>query len=83
MANRDKKEIKGIQIGKVKVKFSLFAGENPKDATEKYYGISRNLANLQDKKLIHRNLLHFYALTMKDQKGKLRKQSHLPSCPKE
>ena len=46
MANRDKKEIKGIQIGKVKVKFSLFAGENPKDATEKYYGISRNLANL-------------------------------------
>ena len=37
-----------------------------------------NLIKLQDKKLIHRNMLHFYILTMKDKKEKLRKQSHLP-----
>ena len=29
-------------------------------------------------KLIHRNHLHFYILTMKNQKEKLRNQSHLP-----
>ena len=40
-ANRDEKEIKGIQIGKEEVKFSLFADdmilytENPKDTTRK------------------------------------------------
>ena len=32
----------------------------------------------QDTKLIHRYLLHSYTLTTKDQKDKLRKQSHLP-----
>ena len=37
-----------------------------------------NLVKLQDTKLIDRNLLHFYTLTTKDQKEKLRKQSHLP-----
>ena len=38
-----------------------------------------NLVKLQDMKLIHRNLLHFfYILTMKDQKEKLGEQSHLP-----
>ena len=37
-----------------------------------------NLVKLKDTKLIHRNLLHFYTLTTKDQKEKLRKQSHLP-----
>ena len=37
-----------------------------------------NLVKFQDKKLIYRNILHSYALTTKDQKEKLRKQSHLP-----
>ena len=32
---------------------------------------------------IHRNLLHFYMLTMKDQKEKFKKQSHLPLHQKE
>ena len=42
MAIREKKEIKGIEIGKEEVKLSLFADdmilyiENPKDATENY-----------------------------------------------
>ena len=41
MAVREKKEIKGIQVGKEEVKLSLFADdlilyiENPKDATRK------------------------------------------------
>ena len=38
-----------------------------------------NLVKLQDTKLIHRNLLHSYTLTMKE---KLRKQSYLPSHQK-
>ena len=35
-----------------------------------------NLSELQDKKSVHRNNLHFYKLTMKNQKEKLRNQSH-------
>ena len=41
-----------------------------------------NSVKLQDTKLIHRNLLHSYTLTMKDQKEKLRKPSHLSSRQK-
>ena len=42
-----------------------------------------NLIKSQDKTLIHRNLLNSYTLTVKDQKEKLRKQSHLPLQQKE
>ena len=38
-----------------------------------------NLAKSQDTKLIHRNWLHFYILTLRDQTEKLGKPSHLPS----
>ena len=37
-----------------------------------------NLAKLQNTKSIHRNHLHFYISKMKNQKGKLRNQSHSP-----
>ena len=37
-----------------------------------------NLAKLQDTKSIHRNHLHFYILTMKNQRDQLRNQSHSP-----
>ena len=37
-----------------------------------------NLAKLQDTKSIHRNHLHFYILTMKNQNEQLRNQSHSP-----
>ena len=38
-----------------------------------------NLAKLQDtKSIIHRNPLHFYIQTVKNQKEKLRNQSHSP-----
>ena len=42
-----------------------------------------NIVNLWDTKLMHRDLLPSYRLTMKDQKGKLRKQPHLPLQQKE
>ena len=64
------------------VKLSLFADymilyiEYSKDATRKLLE-SMNLVWLQDTKLMQSNLLHFYTLTTKNQKEKLRKQSHL------
>ena len=87
--NQRRQRNKGIQIGKEEVKLSLFADymilyiKNPKDATRKLLDSSMNLVKLQDTKLIHRNLLHFYTLTTKDQKEEFKKQSHLPSHQKE
>ena len=54
--------------------------ENHKDATRKlkYIHLSVSSVKFHVTKLVHRGLLHFYALTAKDQKEKLRKQSHLP-----
>ena len=86
-AVKEDKEIKGIQIGKQEVKWSLFTDdmilyiENPKDATRKLLELL-NLVKLLTK-LLHRNPMHFYKLTMKDQKEKFKKQSHLPSHQKE
>ena len=82
-AIREEKEIKEIQIRK-EVKLSLFADdmilyiENPKDSIRKLLELTVNLAKLQDTKSIHRNQLHFYILTMKNQNEKLRNQSHSP-----
>ena len=42
-----------------------------------------HLAKLQDTKSMHRNHLHFYILTMKNQKEKLRNQSYSPLQQKE
>ena len=86
---REEKEIKGIQIGKEEVKLSLFVDDmivyrdNPKDATRKLLELINEFVKLQDTKLMHRNLLHSYTLTMKDQKEKLRKQSYSPLQQKE
>ena len=55
----------------------LYIG-NTKDATRKFLELIIEYSKLQDIKLIHRNPLHPYTLTMKDQKEKLRKQSHSP-----
>ena len=87
IAIQEGKEIKETQIEK-EVKPLLFAGNmmpyiaNPEDATRKLLELI-NLVNLQDTKLIHRNPLHFYTLTVKGQKDKLRIQSHLASHEKE
>ena len=80
----EEKETKGIQIVR-EVKLSLLVDDmilylqNPKDATRKIL----ELINEFGKVAGHRNLLHFYTLTTKDQKEKLRKQFDLPLHQKE
>ena len=75
-------EIKGIQVRK-EVKLSLFAYymilyiEDPKDVTRKIPD-QFDYMNLIIK-LIHRNLVHLYTPTMKDQKEKFNKEFHLSS----
>ena len=87
-ATREEKEVKGIHW-KIWSKLPLFADdmilhlENPKDATRKLLERINEFNEVARYKLIHRKLLHFYILTTKDQKEKLRKQSHLPSHQKE
>ena len=88
-AIRQEKEIKEIQIGKEEVKLSLLADdmilyvENPKISPKNMLSSSMNLVQLEDIKLIYRNVLHFYILKMKYQKQKLRKPSHLLPHQKE
>ena len=83
-AIRAEKEVKGIQIGKEEVKLSFFADdmilyiENPKDPTRNVLELINEYSKVADIKLIHRNPLHSYILTMRKQKEKLRKQSHSP-----
>ena len=57
--------------------------ENPKDATRKLLELINEFGKEQDTKLMQRNLLHSYALMMKNLKVKLRKLSHLPLQQKE
>ena len=57
--------------------------ENPKDATRKLLELINEFGKVDRYKLINRNLLHFYTLTMKDQKEKFKKLSHLPLQQKE
>ena len=82
-AIRQEKEIKGNQIGKEEVKLSLFAGdmivyiENPIDSTKKLLNLISDLAKQWDTKSIFRNQRHFGIPTMKHQKQKSGKKSHL------
>ena len=63
--------------------------ENPKDSIRKLLELISKVAGykiwqkVQDTKSIHRNHLHFYILTMKNQKDKLGNQSHSPLQQKE
>ena len=57
--------------------------DDPKDAMKNHYSLSINLVNFQGTKLIYKNLLYFYILTINNQKEKLRKQTHLQSHLKE
>ena len=69
-AIRAEKEIKGIHIGKKEVKLSLFADdmilyiENPKDTIRKLLELINEYSKFEDIKLIHRNPLHSYTVTM-------------------
>ena len=86
-AIRQQKEIKGIQIGKEEVKLSIFTNdmtlyiENPKASTPRLLQLIQNLVALQATKSIARNQWHFYTLTMRLKKEKLRSQSHLQLHP--
>ena len=69
-----------LSFGKEEVKLSLFADdmilyiENPKDSSRKLL----ELINEYSKVAGYRNPLYSYALTMRKQKVKLRKQFHSP-----
>ena len=86
--SNQRRKIKGIQIGKEEAKLSLFADdmilylENPKDSTRKQSS-SMNLGKSQDTKLIHRNQLHFYVLTLKRPPREIREMIPLPPHQKE
>ena len=79
IAIREEKEVMEIQIGKEEFKLSLFAVDmilyiqDHKDATRKLLEFINEFGKVEATKLIHRNLLHFYAPT-KDQKEKYKKQ---------
>ena len=81
-AIREEKERKGIQIRKEEVKLSLFADdvilyiENSKDSIKKLLELISEFIKSQATKSIHRNHLHFYIVTMKNQEEKLKNQSH-------
>ena len=57
--------------------------DNPKDATRKLLELINEFGKVAGYKINDRNLLHSYILTTKDQKEKLRKQSHSPLQQKE
>ena len=71
------------------VKLSLFADdmiqyiENPKDSIRKLLKLISEFSKVASTKSIHRNDLCFFILTVKNQKEKLRNQSHSPPQHKE
>ena len=82
-SNQRRKKLKGIQIGKEE-KLSLFADdmilyiENPKDSIRKLLELIREFSKVAGYKINTQKSLAFYILTMKNQKEKLRNQSHSP-----
>ena len=83
-AIKEEKDVKGIQIGKEEIKLSLFADdmilyiENPKDTIRKLLGLISEFSKVAGYKINTQK-----SLTMKNQKEKLRNQSHLPLQQKE
>ena len=82
-AVRAEKEIKGIQIGKEEVKFSLFADgmilyiENPKDSTRKVLELINEYSKVAGYKINTQKSLAFL-YTNNEETEKLRKQFHSP-----
>ena len=88
-AIREEKEIKGIQIRKDEVKLSLFVDdmilytENPNNTIRKLLELISELSKVVGYKInTHKSLAPLYT-TMKNQKEKLRNQSHSPLQHKE
>ena len=88
-SNQRRKRNKRNTNWKRRSKTSLFADdmilymENTKDATRKLLELINEFGKVAGYKLTYRNMLHFYTLTTKYQKEKLRKQSHSSSHQKE
>ena len=88
-SNGAEKEIKGIQIGKEEVKFSLFADdmilyiENPKDSTRKLLELINEYSKAAGYKINTQKSLAFLYTNNEKQKEKLRKQSDSPLWWKE
>ena len=91
-AIRKEKEIKGIQIGREELKLSSYTDdmilyiENPKDSTQKLLELINEFSklagykiniNLKSVAFQNSNLVHFFTITMKYQKGKLKKNNPL------
>ena len=78
-----------MQIGKEEVKLSLFTDDmilyiqNPKDATRKLLELINEFGKVAGYKINAQKSLALLYTNNKDQKAKLRKQSHLPSQQKE
>ena len=87
-AIREKKEIKGIPI-RTEVKLSLFANdmilyiENPKDSIRKLLELIIEFSKVAGYKINTQISLAFLYTNMKNQKEKLRNQSHSPLQQKE
>ena len=89
-ANREEKEIKGIQIEKEELKLSLFADdmtlyiENPKDTTtRKLLELISQYSKAEGYKINTQKSLTFLYTNNEKQKEKLRKQFHSPLQQKE
>ena len=74
-AIREEKELKGIRIRKEVVKHSLFAHdmilyiENAKNSIRKLLEQISEFTKFQDTKAVYKNHLHFYILTMTNQRN--------------
>ena len=81
-SNQRRKEIKRIPIRKEEVKLSLFADdmilyiENPKDSIRKLLELISEFSKVSGYKINTQKLLASLILTVKNQKEKLRNQSH-------
>ena len=89
-AIRGEKRTKGIQIGKEEAKLSLFADdmtlyiENPKDSIRKSLELISEFSEVAGYKInTQKSLAFLYTNNKKNQKEKLRNQSHSPFQQKE
>ena len=86
---REEKEIEGNQIGKEKVKHSLFADdmilyiENPKDSIGKLLELISEFSKVAGYKINTQKSLVFLYTNNKKSEEQLRNQSHLPLQQKE
>ena len=83
-AIREEKEIKGIQIGKEEIKWSLFADDmtlyidNPKDVTRKLLELINEFGKVPGYRINAQKSLAFLYTNDEKSEREIRKHSHLP-----